>query len=83
MSSRLLFFLFGGATGILTYGMIFLIFVKCGLLCFGGGMVLVPVYLEMFVGPDARYLQLEPEDSGRVCSAVWSAHSVCFSRRFS
>ena len=66
MSSRLLFFLFGGATGILTYGMIFLIFVKCGLLCFGGGMVLVPVYLEMFVGPDARYLQLEPEDFGNL-----------------
>ena len=43
---------------------IFLLFAKFGLLCFGGGYVLVPVYLADFVGPDAPLLQLAPEEFG-------------------
>ena len=34
------------------------LFAKYGLLCFGGGFVLVPMYLEDFVGASAPYLQL-------------------------
>ncbi len=33
-------------------------FLKYGLLCFGGGFVLVPMYIEDFVGPSAHYLQV-------------------------
>ena len=35
-----------------------LLFLKYGALCFGGGFVLVPMYLEDFVGGEAPYLQL-------------------------
>ena len=35
-----------------------LVFLKYGLMAFGGGYVLVPVYLADFVGPNAPYLQL-------------------------
>lgn len=35
-----------------------LVFLKYGLIAFGGGYVLVPVYLGDFVGPSAPYLQL-------------------------
>ena len=35
-----------------------LIFLKYGLIAFGGGYVLVPVYIGDFVGPAAPYLQL-------------------------
>ncbi len=37
------------------------LFLKYGLLCFGGGFVLVPMYIEDFVGPAAPFLQISPE----------------------
>ena len=40
----------------------FVLFLKYGLLCFGGGFVLVPLYLEDFVGPGAAFLQLTGEE---------------------
>ena len=43
-------------------GRIFWTFVKFGLLGFGGGFVLVPVYLQEFVGPGAPLLQLAAEE---------------------
>ena len=46
----------------LAYGRIFWTFVKFGLLGFGGGFVLVPVYLQEFVGPGAPLLQLAAEE---------------------
>lgn len=39
-----------------------LLFVKYGALCFGGGFVLVPMYIEDFVGPSAAFLQVAPEE---------------------
>ena len=39
-----------------------LIFLKYGLVAFGGGYVLVPLYLHDFVGPDAAYLQISAEE---------------------
>ncbi len=41
---------------------IFATFAKFGLLCFGGGNVLVPVYFDEFVGPEAPLLRLPAED---------------------
>ena len=38
-----------------------LVFLKYGALCFGGGFVIVPMYLEDFVGASAPYLQLGTE----------------------
>ena len=35
-----------------------LLFLKFGLMCFGGGFVLVPMYVESFVGETAKYLQI-------------------------
>ncbi len=35
-----------------------LVFLKYGALCFGGGFVLVPMYMEDFVGASAPFLQL-------------------------
>lgn len=46
----------------LACGRIFWTFVKFGLLGFGGGFVLVPVYLQEFVGPGAPLLQLAAEE---------------------
>ena len=43
-------------------GRVFWTFVKFGLLGFGGGFVLVPVYLQEFVGPAAPLLQLTAEE---------------------
>lgn len=43
-------------------GRIFWTFVKFGLLGFGGGFVLVPIYLQEFVGPAAPSLQLAAEE---------------------
>lgn len=40
----------------------FLLFLKYGALCFGGGFVLVPMYMEDFVGSSARYLQIAESD---------------------
>lgn len=45
-----------------TCGRVFWTFVKFGLLGFGGGFVLVPVYLQEFVGPAAPFLQLSAEE---------------------
>ena len=39
-----------------------LFFLKYGALCFGGGFVLVPMYIEDFVGPDASFLQVTGEE---------------------
>ncbi|MBR1921078.1 MAG: chromate transporter [Kiritimatiellae bacterium] len=39
-----------------------LLFAKYGVLCFGGGFVLVPMYLQDFVGAAAPYLQLPAEE---------------------
>ena len=39
-----------------------LLFLKYGALCFGGGFVLVPMYIEDFVGPDAAFLQVTAEE---------------------
>lgn len=44
----------------------FLLFLEYGFLCFGGGFVLVPMYLENFVGPDAPFLQLPLADFGNL-----------------
>ena len=42
--------------------MVVLVFLKYGALAFGGGYVLVPMYLRDFVGPAAPYLQLPAEE---------------------
>ncbi len=39
-----------------------LLFLKYGALCFGGGFVLVPMYIEDFVGAAAPYLQVSAEE---------------------
>lgn len=39
-----------------------LLFLKYGALCFGGGFVLVPMYIEDFVGPAAAFLQVPAEE---------------------
>ncbi len=39
-----------------------LLFLKYGALCFGGGFVLVPMYIEDFVGPAAAFLQVSAEE---------------------
>ena len=39
-----------------------LLFLKYGALCFGGGFVLVPMYVEDFVGPSAAFLQIGAEE---------------------
>ena len=39
-----------------------LLFLKYGALCFGGGFVLVPMYMEDFVGAAAPYLQVTAEE---------------------
>lgn len=41
-----------------------LLFLKYGALCFGGGFVLVPMYIEDFVGPTAAFLQISPAEFG-------------------
>lgn len=46
----------------LVYGQFFWIFIKFGLLCFGGGFVLIPLYIEEFVGDGAAFLQLSEAD---------------------
>jgi len=43
-----------------------LVFLKYGLMAFGGGYVLVPVYLADFVGPNAPYLQLSEGEFANV-----------------
>ena len=43
-------------------GRMFWTFLKFGLLGFGGGYVLVPIYMQEFVGETAPLLQLHPEE---------------------
>ncbi len=40
----------------------FLVFLKYGALCFGGGFVLVPMYFEDFVGSSAPFLQIAEKE---------------------
>ena len=47
-------------------GAIPLVFLKYGLLSFGGGYVLVPMYMEEFVGPAAPLLQIPAEEFSNV-----------------
>ncbi len=46
----------------LLHGPLFWIFAKFGLMCFGGGFVLIPAYMDQFVGPDASMLNLPVEE---------------------
>ncbi|MCR5413420.1 MAG: chromate transporter [Kiritimatiellae bacterium] len=39
-----------------------LLFLQYGAVAFGGGYVLVPVYIQDFVGENARYLQIPPSE---------------------
>jgi chromate transporter len=39
-----------------------LLFLKYGALCFGGGFVLVPMYIEDFVGPSAAFLNVTADE---------------------
>ena len=45
-----------------------LLFLKYGALCFGGGFVLVPMYIEDFVGPAAPFLQVSEEEFANLMS---------------
>jgi len=45
-----------------------LLFLKYGVLCFGGGFVLVPMYLEDFVGPTAAFLQVSDGEFANLMS---------------
>lgn len=47
-------------------GAIPLVFLKYGLLSFGGGYVLVPMYIEEFVGPNAPLLQIPAAEFSNV-----------------
>lgn len=50
------------ATVTIIHGRLFWLFVKFGLMCFGGGFVLIPAYMDEFVGPDAAMLNLPTEE---------------------
>ncbi len=43
-----------------------LLFLEYGALCFGGGFVLVPMYIEDFVGPAAPYLQIAEDEFSNI-----------------
>lgn len=58
----------GSAAVFRTSPLALLLFLKYGALCFGGGFVLVPMYIRDFVGPDAPYLQLAPADFANLIS---------------
>lgn len=45
-----------------------LVFMKYGLLCFGGGYVLMPMYIDDFIGPAAPYLQIAAEEFSNITS---------------
>lgn len=45
-----------------------LVFLKYGALCFGGGFVLVPMYVQDFVGPGAPWLQISSEEFANLMS---------------
>ena len=52
----------GGRTFCAAAWLPLLLFLKYGALCFGGGFVLVPMYIEDFVGPTAAFLQVSAEE---------------------
>jgi chromate transporter len=56
----------GGAAALalvtVSLGSVFWTFVKFGCLGFGGGFVLVPLYLQTFVGETAQFLQIPAEE---------------------
>ena len=45
-----------------------LLFLKYGALCFGGGFVLVPMYIEDFVGASAPFLQVSMDEFANLMS---------------
>ena len=49
---------------------VFFTFAQFGLLCFGGGNVLVPIYVRTFVGPAAPLLQLTPDHFGNLLAVT-------------
>ena len=51
-----------GARGFRSSPLAALVFLKYGLLAFGGGYVLVPMYIQDFVGPSAASLQIAAEE---------------------
>ena len=51
-----------------SFSLLPLVFLKYGLVAFGGGYVLVPVYLNDFVGEAAKYLSVAPEEFANVMS---------------
>ena len=54
----------GGAKKLRATWLPLLLFLKYGALCFGGGFVLVPMYIEDFVGPTAAFLQISEGEFG-------------------
>lgn len=54
------------AAATIAYGRLFWVFVKFGLMSFGGGFVLIPAYIEEFVGPGARSLNIPPDEFGNL-----------------
>lgn len=52
----------GGRTFCAAAWLPLLLFLKYGAFCFGGGFVLVPMYIEDFVGPTAAFLQVSAEE---------------------
>lgn len=57
-----------GALALVTVfqGHLFWTFVKFGLMCFGGGFVLIPAYIGEFVGPDAPFLNIPMSEFGDI-----------------
>ena len=49
-----------------SFSLLPLVFLKYGLIAFGGGYVLVPVYLNDFVGETAKYLSVAPDEFANV-----------------
>lgn len=54
------------AAATIAYGRLFWIFVKFGLMSFGGGFVLIPAYIDEFVGPNAHALHIAPDEFGNL-----------------
>jgi chromate transporter len=52
----------GGSKRFNSLGIVVPVFLKYGALAFGGGYVLVPMYIRDFVGGDASWLQLPAEE---------------------
>ena len=58
----------GGSRRFICSWLPLLLFLKYGALCFGGGFVLVPMYIEDFVGASAPYLQVSAEEFANLMS---------------